>query len=695
MTARLLQIFLITSLLTRPMSSHADPLSTVEEARALTFKEAAAGRTVELEGIITYLRDASDSQFNFNLNDSTGGVMVYPKLRVPLQTAQRVKIKGRTLVSIHGLRIQADTVEPGRIEVLPSPEPVSFESLVEHRSQGRYVEIEATLRCARMESPSIQPRRLALDFGTAKDRITAWVLHFETQSELYAPGTRLKIKGVPLHWTNGRGQMQSVSLMVDSTADIARIESPTYPRKQPVEDVLLWNTTSRPEAPITTAGTVTFVRPGELIVIQEGAHALRVRPVHSEPLGLSEPLAPLKQGDHIEVTGYPAMGGYTVELEDATFRPLGASTNFLPRDYLDPAAVLQSSGLVDRDAQLIRVSGTVTDLRERDGCTALELTSGPTTFSALLPLEEPMSKGVRPGAVISVTGICTLGLSEERRRLGRPPNEFTLQLANASQIAVIKQAPWWNRKRLLIAASTAVLTALLSGLWALIAGRKNANLRAEIKKRESAEQRLTSDRKRLAGDLHDTLEQTLLAAGLQLAAAIRTLNSSPAASAAKLTLANQLLARGRKEVRDAVWDLHVGESQAQSLGLLLKAACHEASAQGTATIAYHGPENDSATPSTVRSNVLRIAQESLTNALKHSSATVIEVRLEETPSELQLSISDNGCGFNPATTPGPESGHFGLSSIRERIQRLGGCFEVNTPDGGGAIITAKIPIHSP
>lgn len=696
MIARLLQhLFFTLAGVMLATSANAAPLLTVEAVRALTFKEAVKGNAVELDGVITYLRYASDAEFNFNLNESTGGVMIYPKQHVQLQTGQRVKVKGKTLISGHGIRIQADSVEPGDIEALPAPEPLAFESLRLQGSQGRFVEIEATLRSARMESPSIQPRRLALDFGSAKDRITAWVLHFEPHSESYPPGSRLRLKGIPIHWTNDRGQMQSVSLIVNSILDVERIHVPATPQEQTLEEVLLWNAVARAEAPITTTGTVTYVRPGELVVLQEGNHALKVRPIHSDALGITPSFTTFAQGDHVEATGYPAMGGYTVELEDATLKPLSSAKIPEPTNYANAAEVLMPKGLVDRDSQLMRLRGTLTDLRERDGFNRLELTTEKLSFTALLPVEEILPKAVRPGAQLSVSGICNLSLSEERRRLGKPPDQFSLQLENASQLTILREAPWWNKRRLFITASAALSAAVLCASWAILAGRKNARLKAEIARRELAELQLRSDRKRMAGDLHDTLEQTLLATGLQLAAATRSIQHSPDTAAAKLTLANQLLARGRKEVRDAVWDLHIGETQAQPLGLLLKKACEDANAQTIASVSYNGPTGPSSAPTPIASQVLRIVQESLTNALKHAQPSRVQVCLEETPTAIRLTVSDDGCGFDASAIPGPEAGHFGLSSIRERIQRLDGLLHIETPEAGGTIIVAQIPkLHS-
>jgi signal transduction histidine kinase len=60
--------------------------------------------------------------------------------------------------------------------------------------------------------------------------------------------------------------------------------------------------------------------------------------------------------------------------------------------------------------------------------------------------------------------------------------------------------------------------------------------------------------------------------------------------------------------------------------------------------------------------------------------------------QLQLAISDDGRGFHPASVPGPEAGHFGLVSLRERVQRLGGTMQITSTPGTGTCIECTIPL---
>ena len=77
-------------------------------------------------------------------------------------------------------------------------------------------------------------------------------------------------------------------------------------------------------------------------------------------------------------------------------------------------------------------------------------------------------------------------------------------------------------------------------------------------------------------------------------------------------------------------------------------------------------------PELTSNHVFRVAQEALTNAIRHGHAKYIHVEVAFAASMLTLRIADDGTGFNPAAARGTTAGHFGLHGMRERAQRLGG-----------------------
>jgi len=98
-------------------------------------------------------------------------------------------------------------------------------------------------------------------------------------------------------------------------------------------------------------------------------------------------------------------------------------------------------------------------------------------------------------------------------------------------------------------------------------------------------------------------------------------------------------------------------------------------------------------PPQIQVNVLRLAQEAVTNAVKHSGARTIEVHLTCQDGTLDLSVADDGHGDETGGTPPmPAAGHFGIIGMRERCEKFGGHFEFHTRPAGGARVHATLPI---
>jgi signal transduction histidine kinase len=89
-------------------------------------------------------------------------------------------------------------------------------------------------------------------------------------------------------------------------------------------------------------------------------------------------------------------------------------------------------------------------------------------------------------------------------------------------------------------------------------------------------------------------------------------------------------------------------------------------------------------------SLYRIAQELLTNVLKHSGATSVEICLRDAPGGVELEVVDNGKGFDPAAA----SSGIGLNSIRERVERLGGSLTITSRPGEGCRATISLKVAS-
>jgi ligand-binding sensor domain-containing protein/signal transduction histidine kinase len=207
-------------------------------------------------------------------------------------------------------------------------------------------------------------------------------------------------------------------------------------------------------------------------------------------------------------------------------------------------------------------------------------------------------------------------------------------------------------------------------------------------------QAVLAERARLARELHDSLLQGMSAVALQIYGLRKRLGPSappraPETIARDLEVIEEVVTANLEETRRYVWDLRERAQGDDDLDSALARLVRRLSADR--------PEECRATvegkpvplPEGIRSELVRIAQEAVTNALRHANARHIEVRTCYEGGGVVLSVSDDGRGFQPEDAPGARSGHFGMVGMRERAARLGR-FEVDSRPGQGTTVTVTV-----
>ncbi len=196
----------------------------------------------------------------------------------------------------------------------------------------------------------------------------------------------------------------------------------------------------------------------------------------------------------------------------------------------------------------------------------------------------------------------------------------------------------------------------------------------------------------MANDLHDTLEQTLTGLALQFEIASRSRSSDPALSEHHLHLARQFLEQSRSEAHRTIWDLRAEGQDGRSFLEILKERVNMMVEGSGIAITLEQEGDQTPMPDLIEANLLLLAQEAVTNALKHSGASKISILLRLAPGQAELVVKDNGRGFELSSAPGRHEGHFGLQGMRERTKRLGGKITVSSAPGQGATIQVEVPL---
>jgi PAS domain S-box-containing protein len=195
------------------------------------------------------------------------------------------------------------------------------------------------------------------------------------------------------------------------------------------------------------------------------------------------------------------------------------------------------------------------------------------------------------------------------------------------------------------------------------------------------------ERQRLARELHDSVSQALYGITLGSDAALTMLERDPARVAGPLEYVRSLAEAGLAEMRALIFELRPESLENEGLVVALEK-------QAAALRARHEIEvratlcDEPDVPLWVKEALYRIAQEALHNTVKHARAENVEVKLECDTEGIVLEIDDDGTGFDPSST---FPGHLGLKSMRERAERLGGRFEIESGLGKGTRIRASVP----
>ncbi len=205
--------------------------------------------------------------------------------------------------------------------------------------------------------------------------------------------------------------------------------------------------------------------------------------------------------------------------------------------------------------------------------------------------------------------------------------------------------------------------------------------------------RIELERRLIARELHDEFGQSVTAVrSMALSIASRVRTTDPVASDAARTIAEE-----SSRLYDAMHDIipRLTPIVLDNLGLAdavrdlgERTRCSQPGVQITVEVAL----DDAPIGSDAALALYRAAQEGLTNALRHGAAGAIELHLARQGDDGLLRIADDGRGL--VGTPAEQSGHYGLRWIDERVRPLGGKVTLEPGDGGGAVLTVRIPLAS-
>lgn len=221
---------------------------------------------------------------------------------------------------------------------------------------------------------------------------------------------------------------------------------------------------------------------------------------------------------------------------------------------------------------------------------------------------------------------------------------------------------------------------------------------SEARRRQLAERQRAveqEERARIARELHDVLAHSLSQIAVQSGVGLHLFDREPEKAREALASIRELSATGLDEVRGVLGFLR-GDERVPTAPLTpqpqladLPALVAARSGLGLA-VTLDDRTGEDAPPSAVQTTAYRIAQEALTNVVRHSSASSATVTVTRDGADLVIQVIDDGTGMPPGRAPGG-----GIRGMRERAELAGGTVEVGTRSGRGTEVIARLPWEGP
>lgn len=346
-------------------------------------------------------------------------------------------------------------------------------------------------------------------------------------------------------------------------------------------------------------------------------------------------------------------------------------------------------------------------IRFADNAVSLRFFSGTDAWRRAPAYEYCLSER-EPWTPLAGSQLSLRGLSEGRYELRVRTQGRNVPAGPAASFPIEILPPWYRTWPAYLAYAAFAVVALVAVVrWSVyLERRRNRVLEQVVHERtrqleetmarlgeETRNAATLAERDRLANEIHDSVQQGLTGAMLQLDSTL-TLPVVPDEVRSRLNVVRNIVSYTRQEVQHAVWDMESPLLEGTELAEALRNLTTFASSGEThVEVSVSGEQKP--LDRTTSHHLLRIAQEATTNAFRHAQAHRITIRLEYQPATVRLEIVDDGVGFRPGDVLQERVGHLGLRGIRTRVKKLGGTLDIASEPNGGTAIRVEVPLPSP
>lgn len=695
------------------------PLTNAADVLALPAEQAAKFLPIIVRGVVVAGEPTWGGRFF--VQDETSGVFVENLSTNRPEIGDFIEIRGVSHPGAFAPIITGPWWKKLGTAPLPPARVVPIEQVMSGAEDGQRVEVVGIVRAVQSGKINID-----VDIASGGYRLHAFPKTPENVDVQNLIGARVRIRGTVAATFNATlRQRISVALFVPLRTDFiveqTEAVNPFDEPLLPLNAIAQYRKNLLPGKRVHVKGVVTLQRLGVDLFLEGPSGGLHVKTRLNQAL---------KVGDVIEAVGFPEVEHFLPVLDDAIFRKTSEAVAPAEPKVAPVKEIL--AGL--HHADLITLRAKLLDRNIRQGRprwntparnqTILMLQHEDLVFTAEMESNDKDDSlaSIPIGSLVEVSGVCFTESGADKKI-----TSLQVLLQNAASVKLIKRPSWWTPQRLLIGLGILLVVLVAAVSWVVMVSKKNLVLNGLIREKVKAQHELQqahdqleervkertaqlkfqitarkesevqykaviSERTRLAQEIHDTLEQSLTGIALQLDTTSKLFHNQPDTANHHLELAREFVTQSQVEVRRSVWDLRSRALEQFDLPGALVASGKQLTDGTSIKFDVQAKGRVRPLPETVEDNLLRIAQEALTNVIKHSQATATTIELDYGPKTVTLQIIDNGRGLPAEHLAGPSEGHFGLLGISERAKRLGTEAVFESPASGGTIVRVHVAI---
>jgi signal transduction histidine kinase len=655
--------------------------TTASDINQMKREEAQRGYPVKIQGVVICVVSNRPA---FIVQDATRAVYVVVDSSIiselpPIGTYLRVE--GKTDKGSFAPIVRARGVDIVGLGNLPEPLQPTWDQLMNGSLDDQWVELKGVV----VSVAAIRPAgwvsvRLRTQAGTLQ--VDFRMVNMNTGTLAHLENALVRFRGcLFVSWDSETSQVRRGvirmfvnDLIVEQSAPADLFSAP----QKTAAELMLFDSEANAFQRVKVSGQVVHVRGLEHFMM-DGTNGVRF--LAREPLGLAA-------GDQVEAAGFPELGDAAPVLCEAWARKTGRGSLPKPKE-------LSSDNLIrpDNDSIRVRVEALLANVRWTPTNQVLEMQTGPWRFLARLNLPDESVRLLRPGSRLGLTGVYAA------RAGNRVPAEdvgsFDLLLNSSKDIDVLAMPPWWTLRKLLVIVG--IFACVLAGmvLWITQLHRQVEKRTAEVeihiqnRQRVEHQREMEQERARIAHDLHDELGSGITEIGMLAARA----KSASAPDEKRNRYLDEMGGKAREMVTaldEIVWAMNPAHDSLASLVSYLCLYADHFLGLANITWRLEGPPAsvELAVDSKRRHQLFLVFKEALTNIVRHAGATEVRLGIQVEQDQLQLIITDNGRGL-PSNARTREMD--GVNSMRSRIEKLGGKFEIAGEAGQGTTVRLQVP----